>query len=311
MILLGDSLWRARYNGAPDAVGRSVLVNGAPATVVGVVSDRSGLPSTAQVWLPLAQMPGFAAERRDVRPLEVIGRLRDGVAPPTARAEVEGIAERLQRDYPDTNARIRAQAVPINEQFLGRLSDPAWRAFIAVGFLVLAISCANVANLFLNRSVERAREVAVRTALGATRTRIVRQLLIEASVLAAASAVVGCGVAAAGVRLFRGLIPDNVLPYWFDYSMDWRVLAMLVGVSMSTVLVFGVVPAISGSKTNVNRALKDNREIGSRGNRRWTNVFLTAEFALAVVMLANIVLSVRLARPPSCRRMRSSTRLMC
>ena len=296
VVLLGDSLWRVRYNGALDVVGRSVLVNGAPATVVGVVSDRSGLPSTAQVWLPLAQMPGFAAERREVRPLRVLGRLRDGVAPPTARAEVEGIAERLQRDYPDTNARIRARAVPVNEQFLGRLSDPAWRAFIAVGFLVLAISSANVANLFLNRSVERAREVAVRTALGATRTRIVRQLLIEASVLAAASAVVGCGVAAAGVRLFRGLIPDNVLPYWFDYSMDWRVLAMLVGVSMSTVLVFGVVPAISGSKTNVNRALKDTREIGSRGHRRWTTVFLTAEFALAVVMLANLVLSVRLAR---------------
>jgi predicted permease len=297
VILLGNSLWQARYGGAPDIVGQSIRVNGSPATVIGIISDRSGLPSAAQAWLPLSLMPGLATERRDMRTLSVFGRVRDGVEPANARTEVEGILKRLELDYPQTNADTRARVIPINEQFIGRLSDPAWRAFITVGFLVLAISCANVANLFLNHSVERTREIAIRTALGATRPRVVRQLLIEAGVLAAVSAILGLGIAIAGVRLFRGLIPDNVLPYWFDYSIDGRVLAMLVGVSMATVLVFGLIPAVSGSKTDVNRALKDNRETGNRRTRRWTTVFLTAEFALAVVMLVQIDLGLRLSRP--------------
>jgi putative ABC transport system permease protein len=297
VVLLGNSLWQTRYGGRPEIVGQSIRVNGSPLTVIGIISDRSGLPSTAQAWLPLFQMPDVAAERRDVRTLRVFGRVRDGVDSTNARTEVEGILERLERDHPQTNRNIRARVVPINEQFLGRLSDPAWRAFISVGFLVLAISCANVANLFLDHSVVRTREIAIRTALGATRPRVVRQLLIEASVLAAISAIVGLAIAATGVRLFRGLIPDNVLPYWFDYSIDGRVLGMLVGVSVATVLVFGLIPAISGSKTDVNRALKDNREIGSGGTRRWTAVFLTAEFALAVVMLAQIALGLRLSGP--------------
>jgi putative ABC transport system permease protein len=297
VMLVGEGLWQGRYGGAPDLIGQSIHINGSPVTVIGIMPDRSGVPTTAQAWLPLAQMPGLAPARRDARMLRAFGRLRDGVELMTAQTEVEAVFDRLRGDHPQTNQGVRARVVPINEQFLGRLSDPAWRAFITVGFLVLAISCANVANLFLNHSVERTREIAIRTALGATRTRVVRQLLIEASVLAATSAVVGLAVAAAGVRLFRGLIPDNVLPYWFDYSIDRRVLGMLLGVSMATVLVFGLIPALSGSKTDINRALKDNREIGSRGTRRWTMVFLTAEFALAVVMLVQIAVGLRLSRP--------------
>jgi predicted permease len=297
VVLIGNSLWQRRYAGDPLIIGQSIRINGSPATVVGVVSDRSGIPSTAQAWLPLFQMSDLAVDRRDLRTLRVFGRARDGVATAAATSEVEGVMERLQRDHPQTNAKVRGRVVPINEQFLGRLSDPAWRAFMTVGFLVLAISCANVANLFLDHSTERTREIAIRTALGATRVRVVRQLLIEAGVLAAASAVAGLGVAIAGVRLFRGMIPENALPYWFDYSIDGRVLGMLVAVSVATILVFGLIPAVSGSKTDVNRALKDTRELGSRGTRRWTAIFLTAEFALAVVMLVQIAFGIRVSRP--------------
>src|SRR5262245_46335658 len=126
VVLLGHSLWQARYAGAPDVIGRSIRVNGTPVMVVGVIADRSGLPSTAQVWLPLSQMPGLATERREARSLGVFGRLAGTVDPGSARVEVEGILERLQRDHPQTNKDIRARVVPINEQFLGRLPDPAW-----------------------------------------------------------------------------------------------------------------------------------------------------------------------------------------
>ena len=124
VVLLGNSLWQARYAGDPGIVGQSIRINGAPATVVGIVSDRSGIPSTAQAWLPLVQMPDLATERRDVRTLRVFGRVRDGVAATSARIEVEGLMERLQRDHPETNTKIRGRIVPINEQFLGTALGP-------------------------------------------------------------------------------------------------------------------------------------------------------------------------------------------
>ncbi|MBI3262126.1 MAG: ABC transporter permease, partial [Acidobacteria bacterium] len=298
VALLGSGAWRARYGGTGGIVGRSILINGAPATVIGVVPDRSGFPSTADVWLPLSNMPGLGTGKRDARSLRVVGRVRDGMSITDARAEIESIVSRLAREYPETNKDIRARVVPINERYLGRLTDPAWLAFMTVGVLVVVISCANVANLMLDRAVHRAREIAIRASLGASRGRVVRQLLLEASVLAALGGLLGLGLATAGVRLFRTAIPENVLPYWFDYSVDGRVLAALVAVSVATVFVFGLVPAVSASKTDVNQVLKDGGT-GSAGRhaRRWTTVFLTAEFALTVVMLANLALGLRIARP--------------
>jgi putative ABC transport system permease protein len=298
VALLGEGVWQSRYGGDRAIVGRSILVNGAPAIVVGVIPDRSGFPSSAQVWLPLRHATDLAAEKRDVRNLRVFGRVRDGVPVAQARAEVEAIADRLSHEYPDTNGNVRARVVPINERFLGRLTDPAWLAFMTVGFLVVIISCANVANLTLARSRLRAREIAIRTSLGAGRGRVVRQLLIEGLVLAGLGGLVGLGVAMAGVRLFRAAIPPDVLPYWFDYSLDGRVLAALAAVSLGAVLIFALVPAIQASKTDVNRVLKDGgHSSASRRTGRWTTAFLAAEFALVVVLLAQMSISLRLARP--------------
>jgi putative ABC transport system permease protein len=299
VVILGRGTWQARYAGDRAVLGKVIDVNGAAATIVGVMPDRSGFPSTAQIWMPLSQYPGFARESRDARPLRVLGRLRDDRSVAEARAEIEAIAVRLSEQHPASNSKIRARVVPVNEQYLGSVTNPAWLAFMTAGVLIVLISSANVGNLLLAQSVKRAREIAVRASLGATRARVIRQLLIEGAVLATVGGVLGLGVAVAGVRIFRSAIPDNVLPYWFDYSLDVRVLAALVGVSILTVFVFALLPAIHASRADLTAVLKDGGRsgIGSRG-RRWATAFLAAECGLAVVLLSHLVVNVRTSVAP-------------
>lgn len=293
VVLLGSGAWRSRYGRDASILGRSVVVNGAPATVVGVLPEKSGFPSTAEVWLPLASMPGIANQKRDVRTIRVFGRLGDGIAATDASAEMESLANGLAREHPDTNRGIRTELTPINVRFFGQLTNPAWMAFTAAGFLIVLISCANVANLMLSRSIDRTREMAIRASLGATRQRIVRQLLIESAVLAAAGGAVGFGVSIAGVRLFQSALPDNVLPYWIHYAMDARGFMALAAVSVGTALVFGLVPALHASKTDVNHVLKSTgrlrASLRNRGARRWTTAFMAVELALTVVLLSYAV----------------------
>lgn len=300
VVILGGGTWTSRYGAAPDVLGRSILVNGAPAVVVGVMPERSGFPSTAEIWLPLAHDPRLRAQERDARTLRVFGRMRDGVSIAEARSAIESIAGRLSRDYPETNRNVRARVVPINERFLGSLTDPAWVAFTTVSLLIVLISCANVANLVLASSVRRAREMAVRTSLGASRRRMLRQLMTEGTMLAAVGGLAGLGVSMAGVRLFRSAIPENVLPYWLDYSLDARVCLALVAVSLGTVVLFALVPALQASKADVTSVLKESGPTGTsgRGAQRWSTAFLAAEFGLAVVLLANLTMSFRNSRPP-------------
>ena len=299
VAILGAATWASRYGRDPGILGRSITIDGTPTVVVGIMPERSGFPAAAEVWTALMRTPGLAAEPRDARSLRVVGRLRDGAAVDEARAAIGSIADRLAGDAPATNKNVRARVVPINERFLGRLSDPAWRAFMTVGFLVVAIAAANVANLVLATSLRRTREIAIRSSLGASRRRVMRQLLTEGVLLAGAGGVAGLGVALAGVRVFRSAIPAQVLPYWFDYSVDWRVLAALVSVSFGTVLLFALLPAIRASKADVTGMLKETGGPGTtaRGNQRLTTVFLAAEFGLAVVMLAHLTLGFRTSPP--------------
>jgi putative ABC transport system permease protein len=287
LVIIGDKAWHSRYDRDPAILGRSILVNGRPAIVIGVMPSPSGFPSTAEIWLPLTHAPGLALDKRDARTLRVFGRRRDEVQPDDARAEIESIIARIAEAHPETSKGLRGRVVPIDTRFFGSPTQPAWRAFTAAGVLIVIVSCANTANLMLARAVARRREIAVRHALGAGRARIVAQLLMEAVVLASASGVVGLGISRAAIALFRLGVPSDAMPYWFAYTMDWRIFGALVVVTFSTVLVFGLIPALQASRTEVNRVLRDGGRTGTaKSTRGFTTAFLVAELAVAVVLLA-------------------------
>jgi putative ABC transport system permease protein len=297
VAMLSRTAWATRYGSDVAGLGRTVTVNDRPVTLIGILPDRSGFPGTAEIWLPLWQAPGLRTERRDQRTLQVIGVAADAARVDDAIAEVTALAERLATEHPDTNRHTRVRVVPINERLLGRPTDPVWLAFMTVGFVVVLISCANVANLMLNQSLLRVRELAIRASVGGSRLRLIRQLLVEGTAIAVAGAGVGLLVAIGGIRLFCRAIPSDALPYWFDYSIDWRVLTALIGVSVLTVLLFALLPAIQASKTDILAILKDGGRSSSFRRRRWPSVFLGAQIALAVVLLAHFAVDLRVTPP--------------
>ena len=296
IVMLGSDVWRQRYSADPQILGRSVLVNGSPATVVGIIPERSGFPSTASVWLPLGQFTDLKPER-SARTLNVIARLRNGVSEAAARSEIETIFGGFETAHPETNRSVRARVVPLNERLLGNLDG--WMQFIMAGLIVILVACANAANLMMARAFHRAPEIAIRTSLGASRARIVGQLLIEALMIAGAAAVVGAVISIAGVRAVQSGIPEGILPYWNDYSMDRAVFGGLVTLSLATIMVFGLIPAIHASKTDVNRTLKDGgRAITGSGLGMLTGAFLSIELALAMILIAQVAVASYVANRP-------------
>jgi putative ABC transport system permease protein len=291
VVIIGSGLWTSRYGSDPSIVGRTILVGARPATVIGVMPDRFKFPNNADLWLPLVSMPGLSDQPRDARTLTVFGRLRDGVTAGQAQEEMAAVVARLAREFPETNAGMRAFVQPINDRFNSPITQPAWIAFILVGIFLVLISCANVANLLLMRSARRGRELAVRAALGATRARMVRQLLVESSLLAALGGVFGLGVALIGIRLFDAAIPEGGLPYWIELTIDGRVLAVLTIACLGTVMLFGLAPSLHVSKTDVRTVLSEAGRSVSGGirARRWTAVFLTAEFALTMILMCGLI----------------------
>jgi putative ABC transport system permease protein len=295
VALLGAEAWRLRYANDPQILGRTILVNGSPLTVIGIVPDRSGFPSTANVWMPLGQWPDWQADRA-VRSLSVVGRLRDNVSVDAARSEIETIYGNFESAYPDTNRHLRARIIPLTERLLGTLDG--WMQFIMAGIIVVLVACANVANLMMARALNRAPEIAIRTSLGASRARVMLQLLVEATVIAGGGAVIGAFVSIAGVRAIDAGIPDGILPYWADYAMDRTVFAALVALALVTVIVFGLVPALHASRTDVNRTLKNAGRSATitAGMRIWTGGFLTVQLALAMILFAQVAVAAYISR---------------
>jgi predicted permease len=292
VVIIAASLWKSRYAGDAAIIGRSITVNGVPMTIVGVMREGFRFPLVHDIWQPLGALPGLTAQKRDVRTLRAFGRLAAGVPLEQARSELETIAAGLSQTYPATNANVR----PRVERFTGGfdLTNP-WNAMLAAVSIVLLIACANVANLLLARAAHRSTEIAIRTSLGATRWRIVRQLVVESLVLAVVAGVAGVGIATLGVRLWLASMPVANWPYWYHFEINARVLAYLTEVSLVSVLLFGVGPALYISKTYPAEHLKEAGRGGIAGvrARRWTGALLAAEFALTLSLLAGAGLLAR------------------
>jgi predicted permease len=292
VVILGSRIWTTRYNGDPSIIGTRVRVNGAPSTVIGVMPDGFRFPVISDLWQPLARLPGLMDQTRDMRQLQVFGRLAVWSTRAQAQAEIESIAARLSREYPSTNGNTGA----VVARFPGHFApSPILMALMLAVGLVLLLACINVANLLLARSVGRSRELAMRVALGATRWRIVRQLLVECGLLALAAGTLGFGFAFLGVWLFSSAVAGITFPYYIQWTIDGRVGLFVAAVCLGTALIAGLLPAVQASKLAANRSLKEGERTATSGpgRRRMTTALLTIEVALTMVLLAGAGLMMR------------------
>ncbi len=298
VAILRHTFWERRFGGNADVIGRTVRLNGVPTTVVGVMPPGFSFPQNQDLWTPLVPTPDI--RRRDNRNTWfVLGRLADGVSVEQARAEMATIGHRLGDAYPETNQgrNLIPYVSTFEDFFIGASAGAVYRTMWGAVAFVLLIACANLANLLLGRALGRAREIAVRMAIGAGRWRVIRQLLIESMTLSALGGLAGWFIARWGIRLYvltanGSGVSEETLGVWFmdiiDYSMDSRVFLYLAAISVGTGILFGLVPALRLSTLDVNGALKD----GGRGvsadsrTRRASAMLVAAEVTLTIVLMA-------------------------
>ena len=294
VVMLGHGVWTNRYEADPEVLGRVIRVNDAPATVIGVMPAGFEFPQWAELWQPLWPTPGLVDHARDKRSVRAVGRLENGVTVTRAQVDLAAAAAGLAATYPETNEGFRPRVDPFNEHYNGTFR-PVLTALMFAAGIVLLVACANAANLLLARAARRSREVGMRVSLGATRARIVRQLLVECVMLAGLAGVFGLGLAVLCARLLSMSFEPLMAPFWIDFAIDGRVLAFLTVTCLSTSLLFGLAPALHTSKANVRDIVKPAGQAGTgrRPLRGWMWWLVPAELALTLVLLAGAGLMAR------------------
>ena len=293
VAVLSDALWRGRFGADPRIVGKNVSLDDKQYTVVGVAAPGLRFPQQPDVWIPYVFQPyELEPDARGGHSLWAIARVKPGISIATASAELAGIARNLEARFPESNTGFGALAVPLRDQMVGDVR-PALLAMLGAVGLVLLIACANVANLLLVRAAARESEMAVRTALGAGRGRIVRQLVTESVLLAVAGATLGVVLASWAVSAVVAFGPRG-LPRLDEVSVDGRVLLFATGIGLLTGVLFGLAPAIQAARSNTGQSLRDGPRGSSRGGaQRTRNALVIVEMAMAVVLLIGAGLLMR------------------
>jgi len=293
VAILSYSLWKSRFGAARDVLGKFVSLNGEEYAVIGVMPAWYRMPATADLWVPMDMSKKNLGTRGEHR-WRAIGRVKEGVTIVQARADLRALAEGYEKQFPDTNRNVDAIVTPMREDLIGNFSAQILIMFGAVG-LVLLIACANVANLLLARSTARRREIAVRSALGAGRGRLVRQLLTESILLSLVGGVLGVAIAFGGIGALRVALPSTV-PQPNPVAVDLGPLFFTFVVCIGVGMLFGLAPAVQSATVSSTEALKSRGAVGADGSARgrWLRNFLVGgEIALSLALLAGAGLLLR------------------
>ena len=292
VVLLSYGLWQRRFGGQMSVLNQPITLNNKSYTVIGVMPETFFFPNRAEMWVPVGQLSDQAnyQERGNHPGLYGVGRLKKGVSFQQAEADLNTIAANLEKQYPDTNSGNRVRFRPLLEIFVSDVRRALWVIFAAV-VSVLLIACANIANLLLARATARRKEMAIRTAVGASRWRLTRQLLTESILLSLIGGSLGLLLARWGIDLILYVSPDSI-PRWREIGLDWMVLGFTIGVSFLTGILFGLIPALQAGEVDVHETLKETGR-GVTGRSWLRNSLVVAEVATTLVLLICAGLMIR------------------
>ena len=296
VVILSNGFWKRRFGASPKILGQSISLNATPYTVIGVLPANFYFSANnfrlSDVYVPLGQWTDATFLNRSVgMGMDAIGRIKPGLTVEQARADMNGVAQNLARAYPEADKDSGVTVAPLKKDMLGDIAPLLYVLLGAVGF-VLLIACVNIANLLLARSTGRTREFAIRSALGASRARIIRQLLTESVLLSFAGGILGLLLAAWGTRAGIAILPQ-ALPRAGNIGLDARVLLFTLGISLFAGILFGLAPALKTSQRNISETLKEGGRGSSGARHRLQGIFVIAETALALILLVGAGLMVR------------------